>query len=77
MSIRAVNIRGVIRGNTIELEQSPHLPDGQIVSVTVEPELVPGEGLARSFGGWADAGPELEEFLEQVRQGRKQQRPEL
>jgi uncharacterized protein (DUF433 family) len=34
-------LTGVIRGRTIELEQEPELPDGQRVSVQVEPEEPP------------------------------------
>ena len=31
-------LRGVIHGRTIELEQEPELPDGQRVSIQVQPE---------------------------------------
>ena len=34
-------LTGVIRGRTIELEQEPELPDGQRVSVQVEPDEPP------------------------------------
>jgi len=34
-------LKGVIRGKTIELEQEPELPDGQRVSVQVEPDEPP------------------------------------
>ena len=34
-------LTGVIRGKTIELEQEPELPDGQRVSVQVEPDEPP------------------------------------
>jgi len=75
--------RGVVRGKTIELEQEPGLPDGQEVSVTVQPvvstgeKLPPGEGLRRSFGGWADDSEGLDPYLEYVRQQRKVARPPI
>src|SRR5208337_2244157 len=34
-------LKGVIHGKTIELEQEPELPDGQRVTVHVEPEEPP------------------------------------
>ncbi len=40
-------LTGVIRGRTIELEQKPELPDGQRVSVQVEPEEPPPKWLER------------------------------
>lgn len=52
-------IHGTIRGKTIELEDDSGLPDGQEVSVVVQPttsvsKLPPGEGIRQSAGGWAD-----------------------
>lgn len=73
-----VSLRGVIRGNTIELEHPPGLPEGQEVKVTVEPTgpagLPPGEGLRRAAGGWSDDVDGLERYLEWNRQQRKQGR---
>jgi uncharacterized protein (DUF433 family) len=133
-------LKGVIRGRTIELEQEPDLPNGQRVSVQVQPEELPPKwlerftvdpsialgkllilgtrllaedmaqlvekglsddelrrlhpeltaedvaalrqyvnvpaGLRSSFGGWAEDAAELDEFLEGVRHGRQQERPE-
>ena len=40
-------LSGVIRGRTIELEQEPKLPDGQRVSVQVQPEDPPPKWLER------------------------------
>lgn len=45
--------KGVVHGKTIELDQEPGLPDGQPVTVTVQPvpigqKLPPGDGLRRS-----------------------------
>jgi hypothetical protein len=68
-----MTLKGTIRGKTIELEESPGLPEGQSVSVTVNPTSATGDGLRRSFGVWADAEG-LDEFLDEVRRGRKQER---
>lgn len=38
-------LKGVIHGRTIELEQEPELPDGQKVSVQVQPEDAPPKWL--------------------------------
>ena len=70
-------LRGVVRGNTIELEDGLGLPDGQSVAVTVHRLLPPGEGIKRSAGAWADGGEELDSWLEQVQQSRRQDRPEI
>ena len=69
-------LRGVIRGRTIELEQEPGLPEGQPVAVTVRRLLPPGEGIKQSAGAWADAGDELDLWLDQMRQSREQPRAE-
>lgn len=70
-------MKGVVRGRTVELESEPGLPDGQPVSVTVEP-IVPKdsqaafEALKRAAGGWENDDPEgLEQYLEQTRRQRK------
>ena len=72
---------GIIRGQTIELDRPAGLPDGQAVTVTVQPQdrpaLAPGEGLRRSIGGWADDPEGLEQYLEWNRQQRKQSRREI
>ena len=54
------------------------VPDGQEVRVTVEPlpgagteQLLPGEGLRRAFGTWAEDAEELDKFLDWNRQQRK------
>jgi hypothetical protein len=81
-SIQAV-LKGVVHGRTIELEQEPGLPDGQSVTVTVQPiveqgrRLPPGEGIRRSAGVWGDDPAGVDEFLRQVRQMRDHDRPPL
>jgi hypothetical protein len=76
-------LKGVVHGKTIELEREPGLPDGQEVSVVVQPleaaegRLPPGEGIRRSAGGWGDDADGLEEYLEWNRQQRKVSRREI
>jgi hypothetical protein len=41
-------LTGVIRGKTIELEQEPDLPDGQRVSVRLDPQELPSTGAGSS-----------------------------
>lgn len=70
-------LKGIVHGRTIELETEPGLPDGQAVSVIVEPVAAKDskeafEALKRAAGAWANDDPEgLEEFLEQTRKQRK------
>jgi hypothetical protein len=75
----AIPIKGVKRGKMIELEQALNLPDGQEVTVVVQPapagqKLEPGEGIRRSFGGWSDDIEGLDKYLEWNRQQRKRTR---
>ena len=69
-------LRGIIRGKTIELRDEPGLPDGQPVAVILHRLLPPGEGIRRSAGAWADAGEQLDVWLDQMQQSRKQDRSE-
>ncbi|HUY31968.1 MAG TPA: hypothetical protein VMV69_04245 [Pirellulales bacterium] len=75
---------GVVHGTTIELEQRPDLPDGQPVTVTVQPaaqsqraEVSPFEALKRAAGSWSDDVKGLDEFLDWNRQQRKTSRREI
>jgi hypothetical protein len=83
MSISQAIFKGVIHGRTIELEQELGLPDGQSVTVTVQPSaenqrrLPPGEGIRRSAGGWDDDPEGLDEYLKLLRQQRDQDRPPI
>lgn len=76
----AGTFRGVVRGKVIELERAVNLPDGQEVTVIIQPsngkKLPAGEGIRRSFGGWAEDADELDAYLEWNRQQRKQTRRE-
>lgn len=70
-------LKGVIHGKIIELDGEPGLPDGQKVTVAVQPVLAPGEGIRQSAGAWADASEELDSWLEEMQRSRQQARPEL
>jgi hypothetical protein len=83
MSSSSVILKGIVRGKTIELEREPGLPEGQAVTVVVQPlegpaqRLPPGEGIRRSAGAWADDAEELDRYLEWNRQQRKVGRREI
>ena len=74
---------GVVHGKTIELDDSPGLPDGQEVLVTVETrqqesgDSASEEGLRRAFGAWADDADGLDEFLRWNRGQRSAGRREI
>ena len=78
-------VKGVVRGRTIELEEETGLPDGTAVTVSVRTtippcseKLPPGEGLRRALGGWAGDDEEgLDEYLAWCREQRQQSRPEI
>jgi hypothetical protein len=79
-------LRGVMHGRTIELDSAPGLPDGQPVTVVVQPEstslgegggATPSASLGRAFGAWAEDAKELDEFLEWNRLQRKSGRMEI
>lgn len=71
-------LQGTIKGNTIVLDRPTGLPEGAQVVVSVsERRRGSAESLLRLSGAWADAGPELDEFLEQVRRDRRSSRREL
>jgi len=78
-------MKGVIHGKVIELEDEPGLPDGQEVSVTLEPvspatSPTTPEALAalrRAAGAWAGEDEELDRYLEWNRQQRKGSQPEI
>lgn len=76
MTIDSGALKGVIHGKTIELEREPGLPDGQAVSVTLQPAWPSGTGLRRAFGAWPAEAAELDHFLEELGRDRKQDRPE-
>ncbi len=83
MSQMKTTLKGVIHGRTIVLEAEPGFPDGQAVSVIVEPVAAKDnqaifEAFKRAAGSWENDDPEgLEEYLEWNRQQRKISRPEI
>jgi len=73
-------LRGVVRGKSIELIGQTDLPDGQEVSVTLDPIVParrPGDGIRASAGAWADAGDELDVWLEEMQRSRSMERPDI
>lgn len=81
MAIVSGELRGIVHGRTIELEEAPGLPDGQSVTVTVQPIaeklLGEGEGIRRSAGAWKDDLTGLDEDLRRLREARDQDRAML
>ena len=71
----SVVIQGVVHGNTIELKESPGVPDGQEVEVVVTAiaSRQPwGEGLRRCAGALAEEwSGEDDRILEEIYQERK------
>lgn len=78
-------MKGIVHGKTIELKDEPGFPDGQEVSVTVEPvsaAMSPSsaaalESLRRAAGAWADDAEELDRYLDWNRHQRQGTRPEI
>ena len=76
-------LNGVVPAKSIELDQSPGFPDGQPVTVILEPaqatvrRLPPGEGIRRSAGAWADDQEGLDQYMEWHRQKRMDGRREI
>jgi hypothetical protein len=75
-------LTGIVQGRTIQLDNEPGLPDGQHVTIVIQPAreadpLPPGEGLRRAAGSWDDDPEGLEAYLEWNRQQRKIGRPPL
>jgi hypothetical protein len=76
----AIVLKGIVHGKTIELEREPGIPDGQEVTVLVQPSapakdapkrLPPGEGIRRSSGAWAEDAEELDRYIESVYKERR------
>jgi hypothetical protein len=63
-------MRGVVHGKMIEVEGDLNLPEGQQVTVIVQPVRSPEEATGQSFGGWAEDAEELDKFLAGLRQDR-------
>jgi hypothetical protein len=76
MSSNPATLRGVIHGQTIQVEDPLNLPDGQQVTIIVQPLLLPEEAIRRSAGGWSDDPEGVDRFVEQMRRLRDLDRPE-
>lgn len=63
-------LRGVIRGNVVELERESGLPDGQAVMVMLDTRILP-PGLLEAFGAWSDDPEGVDEFVRQVYRDRE------
>jgi hypothetical protein len=79
-------LRGIMHGRTIELESELGLPDGQPVTVVVQPEnasvgenstTLSGASLRRAFGAWREDAKDVDEFLEWNRSQRRTDRSEI
>ena len=74
---RPIELMGVIRGQTITLDEKTFLPDGY--RVTLHLVLEPEEAFRLGVGGWSDLTPEdvagLEAHLSELR-GRPVKLPE-
>jgi hypothetical protein len=78
-------LQGVVHGRIIELDGESGFPDGQRVSLVVQPSDAspveksqpPREGLRASFGAWAEDADELDAYLDWNRRQRKIPRPEM
>jgi len=69
----ATVVNGIIHGKTVELERDTGLPDGQRVSVVIQPsqsEQNRGPGGLRGFGAWADDPAWVDRFDEETRRQR-------
>lgn len=79
MSQSQTHLKGVVHGKTIELERELDLPDGQEVTVSLQPSAGPvfvsGDGIRRSAGAFSDDPDGLDDFLKWNRQQRKTARP--
>ena len=69
-------MHGKVRGRTIKFDEDLGSQEGQ--EVEVEVRFVQhtekwGEGIRSSAGGWADY-PEIDAIMEQIHQGRKDER---
>lgn len=70
------NIRGVIRGRTIELEQDVSVPDGEVVIVAImpvqpaTPNVPSQERLEAAAGALAGLDDEIDEFNRWYRDAR-------
>ena len=68
-------MRGVVHGKMIEVEGDLNLPEGQQVTVIVQPVPTPEEAIRQSFGDGPKT-PRSWMSLDGLRRDRQQERPE-
>ncbi len=60
------NIRGVVHGRTIELDQELGVPEGASVTISIQTSVEPkpslDQGLREAFGALAECADEVDEF---------------
>lgn len=70
----SIVIHGVVHGKTIELRESPGVPDGQEVELlvrTLAPSQSGGDGILRSAGALADSWTDEDDrILAEIQQDR-------
>jgi len=55
---------GIVRGQTIEIDQPVDVWEGRRVEVVFRPvEVLPGDGIRASAGSWAEGGEALDRWL--------------
>lgn len=80
MTTDSLTCHGVVHGKVIELDGPLGLPEGQPVTVIVQPAApaensrVPGDGIRSSAGAWSEDAGQLDDFLAWNRQQRKTSR---
>lgn len=74
MATAPVALKGVIRGNVIELERNAGFPDGEPVLVTVHVAKEVPQGLLDAFGGWGDDPEGVDEFVRETYRARETDR---
>ncbi|MCE9604141.1 MAG: hypothetical protein K8U03_04475 [Planctomycetia bacterium] len=68
-------VTGILHGRTIELDQTVAIADGQRVEVVIRSvSAKPGDGIRASAGAWADAGNDLDRWLEATMEARSSNR---
>jgi hypothetical protein len=76
MSSDVSQLRGVVHGRTIELDEAIDLPDGQAVVVSLRPLTAHAEAIWRTAGAWSDDAKELDAFRAEMRRSRQMDRGE-
>ena len=62
----SIVLKGVIHGKRIELERDSGLPDGESVSVTIQPARQLPDQMQNAFGAWESEAGEVDAFVREV-----------